>query len=98
MERCPTCRARYAGERPLCHRCGMDLGRLVALKQAGAQHLSQALRDFDHRDFESMFVNARRAQSLFQTHTGHRLLAVAALATRRFGVAVDLWEGVQAHR
>lgn len=44
MERCPNCRARReAGE--TCRRCGMDLAPLLAVEQAAASLIVQAVAE-----------------------------------------------------
>ena len=89
-ERCPTCNARCAGK-PQCHRCGMELAPLQALLNASRDHLTQARQNFHDGHFEAMLINARRAVALWQTPAGQKLLALAALATRRFDLALRLW-------
>lgn len=63
MERCPNCRARIQ-EGPVCRRCGMDLGLLLAVETAAARHLRQALLLLSDGEDAAAMRKLRRALEL----------------------------------
>ncbi|KPA15596.1 NosL, partial [Candidatus Magnetomorum sp. HK-1] len=62
MKRCPACNARYRGKEN-CHRCGMNITKLIEIKNQAQVHYQQAIKHFFKSEFEEMFVHARRAWS-----------------------------------
>jgi hypothetical protein len=90
MERCPTCKAKYKGK-PVCHRCKTDLSLLIKIEKDAAMHLQKAYQAFEEGDYEDMFFNARRSCSLRQLPGGKKMLACAAILTRRYKNAITLY-------
>ncbi|MCP4692258.1 MAG: hypothetical protein GY859_29710 [Desulfobacterales bacterium] len=90
MDRCPTCRAKYKGKRR-CYRCKTDLGPLLDVEERAAAHYEAARAAHESGDLETMFLHAGRSFSLRRAPESRRLLAAAALLTRRRALALALW-------
>ncbi|WP_373500015.1 hypothetical protein [Desulfococcus sp.] len=90
MDRCPACNADVR-ERTVCRRCKTDLSVLTAVEEQAARHAEDARCAFRSGDFSRMFLHAKRACSLRSTRESRRLLAAAALLTRRYRTAIGLW-------
>jgi len=90
MKRCPACNARYRGKET-CHRCGMEIAPLVAVKTRANEHYNQALRHFYMENYDKMYTHARRANSLYQTPASLQMLACAAMMDHRFEQSIQLW-------
>lgn len=90
MDRCPSCNARYAGK-PTCHRCGTDLSRLAAIEAEARDRLTQASAACSGADYEAMYQDALRSCRLRRTPSADTALAIAALLTRRFDIALGQW-------
>jgi len=96
MERCPTCNAKYAGNR-VCHRCKTDLGVLADIENDAQEHLKKAQDAFASKDFRQMFFHAKRACSLRRTPEASGMLACASLLVSRFDLALSQWSSLTAH-
>lgn len=90
MERCPTCKAKYKGK-PVCHRCKTDFSLLLQIENDAAMHLKKASRAFDEEDYDNMFFHAKRSFSLRQLPGAKKMLACAAILTRRYASAITLY-------
>ena len=90
MERCPTCNAKYAGGYD-CHRCGTGLKDLTEIEASAEAHLTRARTAFAAGDAETAFAEARRACALHESSAAAWLLAVSALKTGHFGLALGQW-------
>jgi len=90
MERCPTCNARYTGGCD-CHRCGTGLKELTEIEASAEAHLTRARTAFAAGDAEAAFAEARRACALRESPAAARLLAISAIKTGRFGLALGQW-------
>ena len=90
-ECCPTCGARLKAAAK-CRRCKTDLGPLVNIAAASQHHLGIAATALAVGDFERMFRHASHSHCLRQSPRTTRLLACAALLTRRFDMAFTLWQ------
>lgn len=75
MERCPNCAARLT-EAPVCRRCGMDLGGLLATEQAAEQLLGRAVADLRTGDYLAARRALRRSLSLRDTALARHLLGL----------------------
>jgi len=89
MERCPTCNIKYQGMRT-CRRCKTELGPLLDIEEESLTHYKAAVEAYSLNDFSRMFFHAKRSFSLLQTPEARRLLACAALLTRRFNLSLAL--------
>jgi uncharacterized Zn finger protein (UPF0148 family) len=89
MERCPTCKAPYKGK-PVCPRCGTDLGILIQIENDAARDAQQASEAFDSGYYERAFACARRSLSLRQSPAARKILAAAALLTGRYKMGMQL--------
>lgn len=63
MERCPNCRARYRGD-PECHRCGMELSRLLRIEAQAARWECLAVQRLAAGDRRGAITAADRALAL----------------------------------
>ncbi len=89
MEHCPTCKAKYKGN-PVCHRCKTDFSLLLQIEKDAVMHLEKAYQAFDEEDFDNMFFHAKRSFSLRQLPGAKKMLAHAAILTRRYATAITL--------
>jgi len=90
MKKCPACHARYRG-REKCHRCGMDIAPIVAIKSRAQSHMKQAKQAYCIKSYDKMYDHGRRANALYQTDESIKLLACAALMENRFEEALIMW-------
>ena len=97
MDQCPACKARWSGK-PTCHRCGADLARLAAIEADAADQLERALAAWRASQYDAMYQHARRSCELLRTPTATSALAVSALLTGRFDVALAQWRRLAGHR
>ncbi|MFZ2633228.1 MAG: hypothetical protein WA081_06875 [Desulfosalsimonadaceae bacterium] len=88
MERCPTCQASYKGK-PVCHRCGTEIGLLIRIEDDAAAYLEKAETAFAVGDYEKAFGCARRSFSLRQSQAARKLLADSAMLTGRFRIGIQ---------
>ncbi|QTA86012.1 hypothetical protein [Desulfonema magnum] len=96
MERCPTCNAKYTGKR-ICHRCKSDLGLLLDTEQEAGEYLEKAMSAFAEKDFNQMFLHAKRACALQRTPEAARVLACASLLVNKFDMAMNHWSFASHH-
>jgi hypothetical protein len=90
MNQCPACHARYRGKEK-CHRCGLEIAPILDIKMRAQFHFKQALKSFSMDDYDQMYSEARRANSLYQTRESIQMLACAALLSKRFEEAINVW-------
>ena len=90
MERCPTCRARYSGGES-CHRCQTDLRQVLAIEETARHHRQQARAALQRGCVQESWEQARFACYLHRSSASVKSLALAALADRDFGAALELW-------
>lgn len=91
LKKCPTCRAKYAGN-PICRRCGTDLGKLVDIEKRAGAHLLEARIAYLQQDYTSMLRHARRSVSLRRGDEALKVLACAALLNREFEEARSVYK------
>ena len=97
MERCPTCKAKYAGK-PVCHRCGTDLAALKNILHRAALHYLEARLAFLEKRYPDMLHHARRAVSLRYTTEGLKLLSCALVLNRTYEEAFGIWNYQNAYK
>ena len=90
MNRCPACNARYRGK-DNCHRCGLEIAKILEIKTRAQFHFKQALKSFSMEDYDQMYSHARRANALYQTRESIQTLACAALLAKQFEEAIKMW-------
>ena len=97
MERCPTCRAKYRGG-DSCYRCQTDLRQVLALERAAVDHRQQAVAALQDHCFHAAHDHAQRACELHRTSDSVKLLALTALAGRKFDQALIFWQEYSRNR
>ena len=90
MDRCPTCAVRYRGGE-VCHRCGTQLGRVLALEAEGCRKVAAAREALRRGDGATARQLAQRACVVHQTPEALRALALAALLEGQYRQAVSAW-------
>jgi hypothetical protein len=94
MTKCPACNARYRG-REKCHRCGMEIAPILAIKERAQSHMKQAKQSFCMELYNKMYHHGRRANALYQTGESIKFLACAALIENKFEEAIKMWRQYQ---
>ena len=91
-ERCPTCRARRrkpdSDASLVCHRCGADLSLLVAVESAADRSQLRALEAYRGGRYHTALEHAADARRIEAEPATTRLLAVAALRSGDFRLAL----------
>jgi hypothetical protein len=95
LETCPACNARYDGGEQ-CHRCKADLRVLIEVRQKARLYREKALAAWQVGDWPEMFRAAERSWRLWQTPQSSQLFAKAALLSRHFRRALQLWQKTKA--
>ncbi len=90
MDRCPTCRARFAGD-PVCYRCGTDLHSILDVERSAARLRVQARLALEEGALAEAEALARQACLQHRSRESLMTRACVALATGEYGKAVALW-------
>ena len=89
MEYCPNCRARSEGAAS-CRRCGMDLGRLIAVEEAAERLTAQGVAHLAAADPRAALRDLGQALGLRHEPFAELLLRFARrLDATHSGVAAD---------
>lgn len=95
MQRCPTCKAGYAGGAE-CYRCKTDLSGILEVEREAELCRVQAAQALARRDLAAAAGYADRGLFLDRSPAMLRVGAVVALARRDFRGACALWREVKA--
>ncbi|PIE70571.1 MAG: hypothetical protein CSA22_06835 [Deltaproteobacteria bacterium] len=87
MDACPACKAAYKGK-GVCHRCKTDLKPFLRLEETAAAHAEKARRALQEAAYAEACFHAGRWTALKAAPEGVRILAVSALKTGRYDVAL----------
>ncbi len=95
MQRCPTCRAGYAGGTE-CYRCKTDLSGILGVEREAERCRIQAAQALARRNLAMAAGYADRGLFLHRSPAMLRVAAMVALARRDFRGACVLWREVKA--
>ena len=90
MEHCPTCGAKFRGDR-VCSRCGTDLGEILEVERAAVHCQQEAFAALRAGRREEAYGLAARACEFHCSPDSVKALALTALACGKFDEAVALW-------
>ncbi len=93
-ERCPVCRARLKDSTE-CFRCGMDFSPALSVHIEAEKLVARALFELREGRSEEAFMSALRAAEARSTPEIRKALAVAAVASGRFDLALSLWRSMR---
>lgn len=93
MERCPICNARYTGKKR-CVRCKNEMEKFCKIEDMAAVCIKKAGDSFTAGDYRQMYENAERACALRRTEESAKMLACAALLTKKFDTAYNQWKDI----
>ncbi len=94
MEHCPTCETRFRGE-AICSRCGTDLSEVLAVEHMAIVWCHRARAALCQGHLEVAYGDAKRAVDIHRSDETVQVLALAALACRKFDEALALWQEIR---
>jgi len=89
-----VCRARLKFETE-CPRCGMDFRDGLAVARRAGELSESVCRKLDAGEGGSALREALRAVGMHATPRTLKALAVAAMANKHYGLAVELWKKIK---
>jgi tetratricopeptide (TPR) repeat protein len=94
MLKCPVCRATYRPkENQLCHRCGADLSRLIAVHDQAMWHYHQAIHHFKLGDDPTAQIYVEQAIALNSHNADFQALAGTLWVRQgKFQQAIEAWQ------
>jgi hypothetical protein len=93
-DKCPICRARVKDSAE-CGRCGLEFGPLLAAAEEARQLTGLAHAALRRQQTEKAHLYALRAIRIHATEETLKCLALTALASHNFSLALELWQRIK---
>ncbi len=94
MEKCPVCSTRL-NNNTVCRRCKFDISTLIEIKEKSVFHYEKGVKACKEKAFDRMLYHAKRSSSLHKTPQNLKLFACAALITKEYKLAKNIWKQLE---